>query len=153
MHPSCDALEFVLCRYKKDEDRELANAQATRGDAAAAQGADATDEYELRGLFWMSPVQLEQARRHHHLLIHDNTYTSNLFGMPLGLFTSVNQHGHTIVTAQCVVKGEKTEEYEWAFNAYLRAVAVAPRVFMTDRDQAVEGATKSCFPSTTKHLW
>ena len=143
-------LKCAPCRYKEDEDRELVE---TGQLAATAQGAEeATDKYELRGLFWMTPHQLELGRRFHHLLIHDNTYKSNTFGMPLGLFTSVNQHGHTVITAQCVVKGEKTEEYDWAFKCYLRAVGVAPRVLYTDRDPAVEGAV-STFPSTTKHCW
>ena len=84
-------LKCAPCRYKEDEDRELAE---TGQFAATEQGEeDATDKYELRGLFWMTPEQLELGCRFHHLLIHDNTYTSNLFGMPLGLFTSVNQHG------------------------------------------------------------
>ena len=105
--------------YKEDEDRELAAAQAAGGVASAAQGTeDTSDQHELRGLLWMTPQQMELARRFHHVLFHDNPYRCNVFGMPLGLFCSVNEHGHTIVLAQCIVMGEKTAEYEWAITAY-----------------------------------
>lgn len=101
----------------------------------------------------MTPDQVEEAKRYHHIVIHDNTYRCNRFGMPLGLFNSINNHGHTIVTAQCLVSGECTEDYEWAFRHYIRAAERAPRVFMTDRDPAVEAAVKTTFPIITLHVW
>ena len=49
-------LKCAPCRYKEDEDRELVE---TGQLAATAQGAEeGTDNYELRGLFWMTPAPL-----------------------------------------------------------------------------------------------
>lgn len=112
-----------------------------------------TDAYELRGLFWMSPRQVLLAERYHHVCIHDNTYKCNRFGMALGLFTSINHHSHTVVTAQCLMYREKTEDYEWAFKCFIAATGKIPRVLFTDREHAVEAAILSTFPSSTRHFW
>jgi len=141
-----------------DEDNER---KAKAGKAAAGSTDsdgdededDDDDKFELRGVFWMSPKQVEQAKRYHHILIHDNTYRCNKFGMALGLFTSINCHGHTSLGAQCIINSETTEAYVWAYNNYLRAGERAPLVFLTDRDPAVEAAVLICFPSTTNHFW
>jgi hypothetical protein len=142
----------VACthRLKCDVDRE---------QAANMQSSDAMDEdedddkHELRGIFWMTPEQVEEARRYHHVMIHDNTYKCNVFGLSLGLFTSINKHGHTTLTAQNLIDGETTEDYVWSYTCYVQACDRAPRVVLTDRDPAVEAVITISFPSTAYHFW
>lgn len=145
-----------MYRMKCDQDKE--RAAKTRSSNAMDEDEptdedDDEDKYQLRGIFWMSPKQVEEAKRYHHVMIHDNTYRCNKFGMALGLFTSVNNHGHTALTAQCLIQGECTEDYVWAYNCYLQACERAPRVVLTDRDPAVEAAVTICFPTSSYHFW
>jgi hypothetical protein len=148
-------------RMKCDVDEEKAakakgkgkgSSQATAEDESADEDDD-PDRYQLRGIFWMTPSQVEEGKRYHHVMIHDNTYRCNKFGMALGLFTTVNNHGSTALTAQCLTHGESTEDYVWAYKCYLHACERAPRVVLTDRCPAVEAAVAICFPTTIYHFW
>ena len=89
--------------------------------------------------------------RYRDIVIHDNTYKCNKFGMHLGIFTSINSHGRTTLLAQCLVSGETTEDYLWAYKQFFDAAERLPAVMMTDRDPGVEAAMQM-FPSC-KHFW
>jgi hypothetical protein len=47
---------------------------------------------KLTHLFWMSPIQIDAALDNFQLLIHDNTYKTNRFKLPLGIFSGVNRY-------------------------------------------------------------
>ena len=49
---------------------------------------------QLTHLFWMSPEQRRNARDQSQILIHDNTYKTNKFGLPLGVFSGVSRSMH-----------------------------------------------------------
>lgn len=49
------------------------------------------NEGRLTHLFWMSPSQRKKAREQHQIAIHDNTYKSNTFKLPLGIFCGPNR--------------------------------------------------------------
>ena len=46
---------------------------------------------KLTHLFWMSPRQRDLARDIYQMLIHDNTYKTNRFKLPAGLFSAPNR--------------------------------------------------------------
>ena len=46
-----------------------------------------------------SPPQVQQAVDLFQILIHDNTYKTNRVKLPLGVFCTVNRHGHTVLLA------------------------------------------------------
>lgn len=46
---------------------------------------------KLTHLFWMSPRQREQAIDLYQVVIHDNTYKTNRFKLPCGLFSAPNR--------------------------------------------------------------
>lgn len=46
---------------------------------------------QLTHLFWMSPNQRDMAKDCYQILIHDNTYKTNRFKPPLGIFFGVNK--------------------------------------------------------------
>jgi hypothetical protein len=54
------------------------------------------EKNELTHLFWMSPEQRQNARDQPQILIHDNTYKTNKFGLPLGVFSGVSRCGHRL---------------------------------------------------------
>ena len=112
-----------------------------------------TDEDgRLTHLFWMTPRQREQAADLHQILVHDNTYKTNRFKLPFGVFCTVNRHGHTVLTASCLSFKEGTADYEWAYEQYQRAVGIAPTVVFTDADPGATAAVGSVWPKSF-HGW
>ena len=49
------------------------------------------EQGQLTHLFWMSPEQRRNAQDQSQILIHDNTYKTNKFGLPLGVFSGVSR--------------------------------------------------------------
>jgi hypothetical protein len=78
--------------------------------------------------------------------------SSNKFAMALGLFVGVNEHGQSVVLAQCLVAGETTYDYQWQLENLLNATGQVPCVFFTDRDPAMAWAVKETMQQTL-HLW
>ena len=64
----------------------------------------------------------------------------------------VNEHGQSVVLAQCLVAGESTYDYKWALENLLEATGQVPCVMFTDRDPAVGLAIRETMPQT-HHLW
>ena len=91
--------------------------------------------------------------RYWQILLHDNTYRCNRFGLPMGLFASVDEFGRCVLLAQSLVDQEGTNDYEWAFTCFFAAVGKYPRVLFSDADLAVEAALPTCIPEGVHHLW
>ena len=111
------------------------------------------DEGHLVRLFWMSPKQIEVARKYWQVLFHDNTYNTNKYRLALSLFSGVNEHGQTLLLGQGFLEWtEPATAYEWIWMVWLGAVGLAPRVIFTDAALAVLGSIPNCFPSATRHF-
>jgi hypothetical protein len=82
----------------------------------------------------------------HQIVIHDNTYRSNRFKLPLGVFCTPNRHGQSTTTATCLTFKEGTADYEWAYRCYLAAVGIPPNVVFTDADPAASAAVANVWP-------
>ena len=89
---------------------------------------------KLTHLFWMSPRQRELARDLYQVIIHDNTYKTNRFKLPAGLFSAPNRHGQTMLLAVALSCKEGTADYEWQYEMYLEAVGIDPALLFTDAD-------------------
>ena len=105
----------------------------------------------LTHLFWMTPSQVEAASRFNYLVIHDNTYNCNMF-FHLGCFTTINEHGKSLLVGQALVLRERDCDYEWQVTQWLRHTPSAPKVLMTDADPACAKAVRTLLLGT-KHLW
>lgn len=101
------------------------------------------DDGRLTHLFWMSPRQRELAGDLHQIVIHDNTYKTNRFKLPFGVFCSVNRHGQTVTTTTCLSFKEGTADYEWAYKCYHEGVHIAPLVVFTDADPGATAVVAS----------
>lgn len=86
------------------------------------------------------------------ILIHDNTYKTNRFKLPLGVFCSVNRHGHTVLLACCLSYREGSSDYEWAYDCWKRATGIDPALVLTDADPGATVAVAMAFPSAA-HRW
>ncbi len=54
----------------------------------------------LSHLFWMSPRQRDHALDLYQVVIHDNTYKTNRFKLPCGLFSAPNRYELVAATSQ-----------------------------------------------------
>jgi hypothetical protein len=72
----------------------------------------------LERIFWISKSGKEKYRQFHDVLEIDATYKTNRFGMPLVLFTVIDNHGVTILSAGCLLSNEKFDSYLWAFQQF-----------------------------------
>jgi zinc finger SWIM domain-containing protein 3 len=113
---------------------------------------------ELQQAIWMFPEQKMNYCRFNDVVVFDNTYKTNRFGMPFGIFTGVNNHGQSVCFAGTIMCNESAESFLWTFNSFLKMVNnYSPKTLLTDEDQAIIKAVDLVFvPHGTKHtlcLW
>jgi hypothetical protein len=107
---------------------------------------------QLQYIFWCSPDQIALYQGFSDVVIHDNTYKTNKWNMPLGVFTVIDEFNRSRIVGTCLAVDESQEAYEWAYSKLLEATSKEPGLLFTDCDIAVEGATHSVFPKS-KHRW
>ena len=107
----------------------------------------------LERVIWMYPEQKLYYSRFYDVVVFDNTYKSNRFQMPFGIFTGVNNFGQSICFAGTLVIEEDEETFRWIFSKFLEMTSGhAPSVLLTDDDKAMANAyVKVLKPFGTKH--
>jgi hypothetical protein len=107
----------------------------------------------LERVIWMFPEQRMNYSRFSDVIVFDNTYKTNRFQMPFGIFTGVNNYGHSICFAGALMIDETEDNFVWIFTKFLEMVNHhAPLVFLTDDDRAISNAyTRVLQPLGTKH--
>ena len=86
------------------------------------------------------------------VLLYDTSHATNRHGMKLGCFCTTNANGMTVIVACSLLVQETIEDFEWVFKSLQDASnGHAPRVVLTDGDQAMAYALKSTWPNIT-HL-
>lgn len=113
---------------------------------------------ELQQAIWMFPEQKLNYCRFYDVVVFDNTYKTNRFGMPFGIFTGVNNYGQSVCFAGTIMCDETAESFYWTFTNFLKMVNNhSPKVLLTDEDQAIIKVVDLIFvPHGTKHalcLW
>ena len=113
---------------------------------------------EFQQAIWMFPEQKMNYCRFYDVVVFDNTYKTNRFGMPFGIFTGVNNYGKSICFAGVLMHNESVESFLWTFRNFLKMVNnFSPKTLLTDEDQAIIKAIDLVFaPLGTKHalcLW
>src|SRR5688572_20679076 len=96
--------------------------------------------------------------RFYDVIVFNNTYKTNRFGMPFGIFTGVNNYGQSIYFAGVIMSNETAKSFIWTFNSFLKIVNnTSPKVFLTDEDQTIIKTVDFIFqPHETKYalyLW
>ena len=107
----------------------------------------------LERVIWMFPEQRMNYSRFNDVVVFDNTYKTNRFQMPFGIFTGVNNYGHSVCFAGALMIDETEDNFIWVFSKFLEMVNQhAPLVILTDDDRAMANAyTKILHPLGTKH--
>lgn len=107
----------------------------------------------LERVIWMYPEQRVNYSRFCDVIVFDNTYKTNRFQMPFGIFTGVNNFGQSVCFAGILMIEENEETFRWIFTKFLDMVNHhAPLVLLTDDDRAIANAYEKVFqPLGTKH--
>ena len=116
--------------------------------------ADINEETKrLKRVIWMFPEQRMNYSRFNDVVVFDNTYKTNRFQMPFGIFTGVNNYGHSICFASTLMIDETEDSFLWVFTKFLEIVNQhAPLVILTDDNCAMANAyTKVLQPLGTKY--
>jgi hypothetical protein len=103
-------------------------------------------------VFWMHPESLRLWATYWTVLVVDNTYKTNQYGLPLMDVVGVASTGQTFVVFNALLSGESQENYTWAFER-ARAMQTFPRildpeVMATDRDLALMNSKEEEYPET-----
>ena len=62
----------------------------------------------------------------------DNTYRTNIYKMPFGIFVGVNNHFQSIIFAGVLMTDEKTESFEWVFEEFVKLMGgERPKTILT----------------------
>ena len=94
----------------------------------------------------MLPEQRINYYRFYDVVIFNNTYKTNRFGMPFGIFTGINNYGQSVCFARVIMSDETAESFIWTFTNFLKIVNnTLPKVFLTDEDQAIIKAVDLIF--------
>lgn len=77
---------------------------------------------------------------------------TNIFGMKLGLWTSMDGTGSSKVLGATLYVAESEENFFWAGQCFERVFREPPRVLLTDSDLAMKAAFGRLWPAPrTKH--
>ena len=104
-------------------------------------------------VIWMFAEQRMYYSRFNDIIVFDNTYQTNRFHMPFGIFTGVNNLGQSVCFAGTLTSSESEESFTWIFSEFLNMVNnKAPQVLLTDDDKGIANAYNNTFRQCgTKH--
>lgn len=114
------------------------------------------EQRELDFLFLSHPDSIKMLRQFNDVILLDCTYKTNRYNRPLLNICGVTGSNHTINVALCFLPGEREEHFVWALrqlDKLLRSERInAPKLFVSDRDQACLHALSTVFPLSKQRL-
>jgi hypothetical protein len=104
------------------------------------------------GLWWLSPNQLDLAKRFFDILINDNTYNQNQYQYPLNIGIIIDNFGASRNAWYAFQAKEDTESHRWIIQCHLEAARRSPEVFLSDRHGSLISAVSQTIP-LARHLY
>eukprot|EP00903_Cladosiphon_okamuranus_P020047 g18414.t1 len=106
----------------------------------------------LENVFWATVDQQNKIARYGACIQMDTTVFTNKYGCPLLFIVGVDDENRSCVLAQCLLRSECTETFEWILTCWDGASGGRrPKVFLTDGDRAMTAALRGW--KTTLHLY
>ncbi|XP_050369067.1 protein FAR1-RELATED SEQUENCE 5-like [Argentina anserina] len=119
-----------FCRYIRDEDGRLA------------------------ALFWRDHALFLDYQAFGDVLIIDSTYKTNIYGMPLVLLVSTNNHQASVVFGCALVRDEKEDTFHWLIERFVSSMEnKVPITVVTDGDERLHAALHTHMPKTSIEEW
>ncbi|XP_010250357.1 PREDICTED: protein FAR-RED IMPAIRED RESPONSE 1-like [Nelumbo nucifera] len=117
---------------------------------------DLNDEQCLRNVLWVDAKARHDYVNFGDVVCFDTTYLTNRYKMPFAPFIGVNNHCQPTLLGCALIADGTTSRYVWLMKTWLRAMGgVAPKVIVTDQDDAIKAAITQVFPSARHRfcLW
>ncbi|CAG8772991.1 16358_t:CDS:2, partial [Cetraspora pellucida] len=108
---------------------------------------------QLKHVIWVYAAQKRQYMHFHDMIVYDNTYKSNYFLMPFGVFTGITNNGLSYCAADTLLHDETSSSFKWLFKAFIHIFGTAPNTILTDNDLMMADAIRSVLTNKydTKH--
>ncbi|KAK9756335.1 hypothetical protein RND81_01G090000 [Saponaria officinalis] len=105
-------------------------------------------------LFWRDSMMKEDYLLYNNVVIFDTTYQTNRYNLICGALVGINNHQSNIMFEWAFLSDEKTETFEWLFNAFNESMGedVIPTSIFTDQDLAMTNAIEKVYPSSKHRL-
>jgi hypothetical protein len=102
-----------------------------------------------------SEVGMQKFARYPEVLLADCTYKTNRFGMPLLIFSAVDNLGKTFTVAFALLSAETDSIFSWtllALKLLLSSRNIAVSTIISDNDLAFKSAVAAIFPEVDHQL-
>ncbi|XP_062172709.1 protein FAR1-RELATED SEQUENCE 4 isoform X2 [Alnus glutinosa] len=110
---------------------------------------DLNEEHRLRNVFWVDAKGMEDYTTFCDVVSFDTTYFTNKYKMPLVFFIGVNHHIQPTLLGCALIADETFYTFVWLMQTWFIAMEErAPRVILTDQNNAIKAAIKAVFPGT-----
>ncbi|XP_062119724.1 protein FAR1-RELATED SEQUENCE 4 isoform X2 [Humulus lupulus] len=110
---------------------------------------DLNEEHRLRNVFWVDAKGMEDYSKFNDAISFDITYFSNKYKIPLVLFIGVNHHTQPTLLGCALIADETVYTFVWLMQTWFIAMGEqAPRVILTDQNNAIKAAVAAVFPGT-----
>ncbi|KNE97864.1 hypothetical protein PSTG_08887 [Puccinia striiformis f. sp. tritici PST-78] len=109
----------------------------------------------VQNLFFAHPGSIHLARINHHVALLDATYKTNRYKLPLLHVIGQAASNRSFSIAFCFLTYEDNENYLWAVENLKKHIwrpQRIPKVFITDRDTALQNALDEIFPESQANL-
>ena len=155
LHFQDQDLANVIHKYKKvDKINNNASTLLTKLMQKKAEDVRWVVDFELdednrlTRLLWMTPDQVNLWLKYYDVVVNDNTFRTNQYQMPLGVFIVIDNKCKTRLVCQVLVSDESLDTHIWILNCIKRATNQAPIMMFTDADPALDAAIPVVFPET-----
>jgi hypothetical protein len=101
---------------------------------------------ELSSLFFAFEKSIELGKRFKTIFIIDATYRTNRFGLPLLHFIGIDCFSGSFSACFMLMAKEDEAEYKRAVECFHECFGVYPKVFVTDKEDALQNALHKEFP-------
>ena len=107
----------------------------------------------LNKIFWVLEDGLANWSENieNNVLLYDTSHGTNRYDLKIGVFSTVDKNGRTVIISCSLLCNEVIESFEWIFGQFTQAFYVPAKVIFTDGDPAMANAIRSIFPDTV-HL-
>lgn len=110
---------------------------------------DLNEEHRLRNVFWVDAKGMEDFSNFGDVVSFDTTYFTNKYKIPLVLFIGVNHHIQPTLLGCALIADETVHTFLWLMQTWFVAMGeCAPRVMLTDQNNALKAAVAAVFPNT-----
>ncbi|XP_050378377.1 protein FAR1-RELATED SEQUENCE 5-like [Argentina anserina] len=110
---------------------------------------DTDAENRLIRCFWVDSSEKKSYAHFGDVVVFDTTYNTNRYKMFFAPLLGVNHHGQTLVFGCTFLSNENFDSFVWLLNTWLAAMPRgAPKVIITDQDQAMAKAIGHVLPNT-----